>query len=70
VLLDLSMPGMDGVEALERIRTFCPAVKAIVSSGFSEDETMRLFRGMDVSGFLQKPYTANRLVVAVRSALG
>jgi two-component system, cell cycle sensor histidine kinase and response regulator CckA len=69
VLLDLSMPGMDGVEALERMREFRPALKAIVSSGFSEEETMRLFHGMEVAGFLQKPYTAHRVVVAVRSAL-
>jgi PAS domain S-box-containing protein len=69
VLLDLSMPDMDGVETLELLRQTHPSVHAMITSGFSEQETMRLFQGLRVSGFVQKPYTARMLVNAVRSCL-
>jgi two-component system, cell cycle sensor histidine kinase and response regulator CckA len=70
VVLDLSMPGMSGEEALPRLRNIRPGVKVIVSSGYSEMETMALFNGQRVSGFLQKPYTSGKLAAKVRSALG
>src|SRR5215210_1151515 len=38
VLLDLEMPGMDGVEALQQMRKLCPAVRVIVLTAFDTDE--------------------------------
>lgn len=70
VILDLSMPGMSGQEALPEIRKVRPDVKVIVSSGYNEAETMRLFSGQTLSGFLQKPYTVARLAEKVKAALG
>ena len=58
VVLDLSMPHMSGEEALPELRKIRPEVKVVVSSGYSEAETMALFKGQRVSGFIQKPYTA------------
>jgi len=70
VILDLSMPGMSGAETLEELRKIRPAVKVVASSGYSRDETMRLFQGQPVFGFIQKPYTAGRLAETVKSAIG
>jgi PAS domain S-box-containing protein len=70
VVLDLSMPGMAGEEALPELRKIRPNVKIVVSSGYSETETMRLFAGQRVSGFLQKPFTSTRLAAKVKRALG
>jgi CheY-like chemotaxis protein len=69
IVLDLSMPGMSGVEALRELRKIRPGVKAIVSSGYTEAETMALFQGQRVSGFIQKPYTPRQLLDKLRSAL-
>ncbi len=70
VLLDLSMPDMGGVEALPELRKIRPNVKVVVSSGYSEAETMRLFAGQPVSGFFPKPFTAAHVASVVKKALG
>jgi two-component system, cell cycle sensor histidine kinase and response regulator CckA len=69
VLLDLSMPGMGGEEVLPQLRKVRPNARVIVSSGYSEAETMRLFAGQSVAGFLQKPFTARELAEKVKTAL-
>jgi CheY-like chemotaxis protein len=62
VLLDLTMPVMNGEEALDRIRQIRPDVPVLLSSGFSEVEAVRRFQDRGLAGFLQKPYTASALV--------
>ena len=69
IILDLSMPGMSGLEVLPELRRVRSDVPVLVSSGYSESETMRLFSGQKISGFLQKPYTAQRLVQRVEAAV-
>ena len=64
-LLDLSMPGMSGLETLPELRRIKPDLAVIISSGYGEEETMRLFAGQQVSGFVQKPYTSARLARAI-----
>ena len=70
VVLDLSMPNMSGEEALPELRKIRPGVKVVVSSGYSEAETMILFQGQPVSGFVQKPYTSKGLAEKVKASLG
>jgi PAS domain S-box-containing protein len=70
VVLDLSMPHMGGEEALLELRKIRPEVKVVVSSGYSEAETMALFQGQRVSGFIQKPYTSKQLAVKVKACVG
>ncbi|MEO8370450.1 MAG: PAS domain S-box protein [Candidatus Solibacter sp.] len=70
VLLDLTMPVMDGQEALQRIHAIRPKMPVILSSGFSEDEALRRFEGRGLAGFLQKPYTASALARKMGQATG
>jgi DNA-binding NtrC family response regulator len=70
VVLDLSMPVMSGEEALPELRKIRPGIKVLITSGYNEAETMTLFEGWAVSGFIQKPYTSSRLSEKVNSALG
>ena len=70
VVLDLSMPAMSGEETLPELRKLRPGIRVMVSSGYSEAETMRFFQGYPVSGFVQKPYTATRLAEKVKACLG
>jgi DNA-binding NarL/FixJ family response regulator len=69
VVLDLSMPRMGGDEALPELRKIRPEIKVLVSSGYSESETMTLFKGQRVSGFIQKPYTGVGLAEQVKACL-
>ena len=69
-ILDLNMPGMSGEETLPELRKIRPDLKVVVSSGYSEAEAMRLFEGQQVSGFIQKPYTAAVLAEKVKLASG
>ena len=70
VILDLSMPNMGGEETLPELRKIRPEVKVVLSSGYSEAETMPLFQGQPVSGFIQKPYTSKGLAEKVKACLG
>jgi PAS domain S-box-containing protein len=67
VLLDMSMPLMSGERALREMRRIRPDLRVVVSSGYSEAEAARRFAGLDLSGFLQKPYTAAQLVDRIKS---
>ena len=62
VILDLSVPtGMGGKETIEELRKFDPAVKAIVSSGYSNDPVVQNFSQHGFYGRLTKPYKINDL---------
>ena len=57
VILDLSVPsGMGGKETIEQLIKFDPAVKAIVSSGYTNDPVVENFSQYGFSGRLTKPY--------------
>jgi two-component system, cell cycle sensor histidine kinase and response regulator CckA len=61
VLLDLSMPHMDGEETFRALRASEPAVRVIVSSGYGEQDTASRFADAEPAAFIQKPYTLQRL---------
>jgi two-component system, cell cycle sensor histidine kinase and response regulator CckA len=62
VVLDLTIRGgMGGEETLRRLRELDPAVKAIVSSGYSDDEVAASFRKHGFRAFLKKPYSIREL---------
>ena len=69
VLLDLTMPHMDGHEVSRHIRRMRPDMKIVVTSGFDEAEAMRQFSESAGLDFIQKPYTATALVRKIRAAL-
>ena len=56
VILDLTMPRMDGEKCFRELRILNPDVKVIMSSGFSEQEVTQKFVGKGLAGFVQKPY--------------
>jgi signal transduction histidine kinase/CheY-like chemotaxis protein/ABC-type amino acid transport substrate-binding protein len=69
VLMDLTMPRMDGREAFQQIRRAWPLLPVILSSGYSEQESIQDFMGRGLAAFLQKPYTLQSLEETVLGAL-
>ncbi len=69
VLLDMTMPGISGPEALERIRQFRPEVPVLLTSGFSEREVSEILARDRACGFIQKPHTAHALQRQVAAML-
>jgi CheY-like chemotaxis protein len=60
VILDLSIPdGVGGKEAIALLKAFDPEVKAVVSTGFSNDPVVLDFASYGFSGKLTKPYKIN-----------
>ena len=70
VLLDHTMPGMNGEEVYRALCRESPEVKVILCSGYSEEEATREFQNGDLSGFLQKPYSFTSLITLIRKVLG
>ncbi len=67
VIMDLTVPGgMGGREAMEKLRTYDPNVKAIVSSGYSRDPVLANYRLHGFRGILPKPYGLEQLRRALR----
>jgi len=61
VLLDMTMPGMDGLATFDAISAIDPGARVILSTGYSEAEATERFAGKGLAGFLQKPYTVEQL---------
>jgi len=70
VLLDMIMdPGIDGLDTYKRIIEFRPKQRVILASGFSETVRVREALELGAGGFVRKPYSLERIGVAIRSEL-
>ena len=69
VLLDLTMPVMDGEETFRKLREIQETVPVILSSGYREQNATERFSGKGLAGFIQKPYRASDLIDKIREIL-
>jgi DNA-binding NarL/FixJ family response regulator len=67
VLLDLTMPGMNGEAVFRALRQLRPGVRVVLMSGYDEQSAADRFAGEGLAGFVQKPYRVDELLGAVRS---
>jgi PAS domain S-box-containing protein len=70
VVLDLTMPDMDGRETFLEIRALRPELPVVVASGFGEEATAGSFPLDEIAAFIRKPYEPEDLVDAVHDSLG
>jgi len=56
VIMDLTMPQLDGEQAFKEMRRICSNVKVVLSSGYSEQDVNQRFLSEGLAGFIPKPY--------------
>jgi CheY-like chemotaxis protein/two-component sensor histidine kinase len=69
VLMDLTMPNMDGVDAFREIRALDEHVPVLLMSGYNEQDAVTRFAGKGLAGFVQKPFTVEMLRERLLSVL-
>jgi two-component system nitrogen regulation response regulator NtrX len=69
VLLDIWMPGMDGIETLSKIREAYPIVQVVMMSGHGNIETAVKATKMGAYDFIEKPLSLEKLLVSINNAL-
>lgn len=69
ILLDLVMPGMDGVETFRRIIEMRNNCFVIIMTAFHEDDRIKIVKEMNPFGFLEKPFEFNQLISFIKKRL-
>src|SRR6478736_5761981 len=69
VLLDVKMPGMDGLEVLDRLRTMNESLPVVVISGHGTISTAVEATKKGAFDFIEKPFASERVLVSLRNAL-
>jgi two-component system nitrogen regulation response regulator NtrX len=69
VLLDIWIPGMDGIEVLQAIKTYHPQIEVLVMSGHGTIDTAVKATKLGAYDFIEKPFSLDQLVMSVEKAL-
>ena len=69
VLLDLTMPGMTGVDVFGAMKRLRPDLPIVLTSGYSRQQTAARFHDANIDGFIQKPFLPSALVRALQAAV-
>ena len=70
VILDLTMPGLDGAEVLRAIRAAPPSPPVLVMSGFSEQDVFSRLQGLGQVPILRKPFSKDALLSRIAELTG
>ena len=69
ILLDIKMPGKDGMTLMRQVKDKWPEIPVIIMSGYVTNETMREVAKTDAATFLAKPFTPEELLQAVQQVI-
>ena len=70
LIIDLKMPGMDGLSVIREIRQLAPAVPTIVVTGYSTEPSAVEAANLRVSGYLKKPFRIKEVLDKAAEAIG
>ncbi len=69
IILDVTMPGLGGIETLRELRRRFPKIPVLLSSGYTQGSTLSDIADVDPEGFIQKPYTIDGLIEELERVL-
>ena len=69
IVLDLSMPGMDGEETLAKLRAVAPSVRTLIISGYAREDVLDRIKNDRFTKFIQKPYRRAEFLEIMRKTL-
>jgi two-component system, NtrC family, nitrogen regulation response regulator NtrX len=69
IIMDIKMPKMDGMEAIERLQQLCPDVPVVMISGHANIDTAVEAVKKGAFDFIQKPPDLNRMLITIRNAM-
>ena len=69
-VLDLNMPGLDGLETLTRLRTLRPGLPALIATGYADEEVVGALARFERVALLNKPYSIEEFVGALAAVMG
>src|SRR5919198_5777689 len=69
VILDLRLPGLDGMEALRKLKEIAPQLPVVILTGFGDVSSAVEAMRLGAYDFLTKPVDTERLLIVVRRAL-
>jgi two-component system chemotaxis response regulator CheY len=70
VTMDITMPDMDGIEAVKAIKAFDPSAKIIMCSAMGQQTMVMDAIRSGARDFIVKPFQADRVLEAIRKAIG
>ncbi len=68
VVLDLRMPGIDGLDVLKRLKKNYPDVQVIILTGHGSDQDERNSKNLGAFEYLQKPVNIDKLISSIKHA--
>lgn len=69
ILLDVKLPGMTSAELVCEVRKIRPVLPIIIMTGFDRDKALESLVGMNLAGYIHKPFTLAKLASEIRNAL-
>ena len=69
VLLDIWLPGMDGIEVLKTLKTYSPGVEVLIMSGHGTIDTAVKATKLGAQDFIEKPFSLDRITESVQKTL-
>ena len=69
IILDMIMPGMDGLTAYEQFKEINPDIKVLLSSGYSITDNVKAIVNKGCDEFIQKPFSLNQISLTIRELL-
>ena len=69
VILDMVMPGLDGVQTLKAIQEFKPEQKVVVLSAYAEEDKIAEVKALGVYAYMQKPVDLRKMSRTIKDTL-
>ncbi|MEG3006302.1 MAG: response regulator, partial [Oscillospiraceae bacterium] len=70
VIMDITMPNMDGIEALRKIKEGSPAAKVVMCSAMGQETMVVEAIRLGALDFIVKPFKADRILQTVQKIIG